>query len=87
MNASAIRMYKTSWCGDCHVAKRVLDEHQISYDAIDIEEDQAARDEVMRINGGRRSVPTIVMPSGAVLVEPNRIQLVAALQTEGLLDS
>jgi mycoredoxin len=85
MSAPAIRMYKTTWCSDCHVAKRVLEGHNIPYDAVDIEDDPAARDEVMRINGGYSSVPTIIMPSGSVLVEPSRMELERALKDEGLL--
>jgi mycoredoxin len=34
---------------------------------------------VQKINGGFRTVPTILFPDGRVLVEPSRLELEAAL--------
>jgi hypothetical protein len=34
---------------------------------------------VLRLNGGHRAVPTIVLPNGNVLVEPSRSELEQAL--------
>ena len=70
-------MYATTWCGDCRMAKRWFDQHNVSYDYINIEEDEAAATYVMQVNGGRRSVPTIVFPDGSVLVEPSARELAA----------
>lgn len=72
-----IRMYVTTWCGDCRMAKRWFDAHGVAYDAIDIEKDEQAAREVLRLNGGMRSVPTILFPDGSVLVEPSPRQLAA----------
>lgn len=72
-----ITMYATTWCGDCRMAKRWFDQHNVSYDYINIEEDEAAATYVMQVNGGRRSVPTIVFPDGSVLVEPSARELAA----------
>jgi mycoredoxin len=72
-----IKMYATSWCGDCRMAKRWFDSHGISYEYINIEEDDAAADYVVQVNRGRRSVPTIVFPDGSVLVEPSPRELAA----------
>ena len=72
-----IKMYATTWCGDCRMAKRWLDAHGIPYDAINIETDERGAAEVLRINGGMRSVPTIVFPDGSVLVEPGARELAA----------
>ena len=69
--SAGITMYSTSWCSDCKLAKRVFNELNISYTEIDIEQDPAARDEVMRLNNGGQSVPTIVFPDGSILVEPS----------------
>lgn len=54
-----IKMYTTSWCGDCHVAKAFLNKFSIPFEEINIEEDPLAADYVMQVNGGRRSVPTL----------------------------
>ena len=72
-----IKIYATTWCGDCRMAKRWFDSHGISYEYINIEEDDAAADYVVHVNRGRRSVPTIVFPDGSVLVEPSPRELAA----------
>jgi mycoredoxin len=72
-----ITMYATAWCGDCRLAKRWFDAHGISYEYINIETDEQAAAEVLRINGGMRSVPTIVFPDGTALVEPSARELSA----------
>jgi mycoredoxin len=61
------------------MAKHVLDSQQIAYEYIDIDLAPEAAEIVQRINGGFRSVPTILFPDGRVLVEPTRIELEEAL--------
>ena len=70
-----IKVYATTWCGDCRMAKRWFDAHGIPYEYINIEEDDKAAEFVTRVNGGYRSVPTIVFPDGSVLVEPSPREL------------
>jgi mycoredoxin len=72
-----VTMYATTWCGDCRFAKRWLDAHSIPYEYINIEHDEHAAEYVMKVNGGARSVPTIVFPDGSVLVEPSARDLAA----------
>ncbi len=72
--AEKIKMYATTWCGDCRLAKRWFDSHGIAYDYINIEEDDDAAE---KVNNGMRSVPTIVFPDGSVLVEPSPRELAA----------
>ncbi len=74
-----IKMYSTTWCGDCRMAKHVLDSRQIDYQVIDIDDDPQAAELVQRLNGGFRTVPTILFPDGRILVEPSRHELEAAL--------
>lgn len=75
--AEKIKMYATTWCGDCRFAKRWLDSHGIPYEYINIEEDESAAEIVVRVNKGARSVPTIIFPDGSVLVEPTARELAA----------
>lgn len=75
-----IVMYATSWCGDCRMAKRWLDQHNIAYDYIDIEQDDEAAAYITKVNGGTQSVPTIVFPDGSILVEPSARQLAAKFE-------
>ncbi len=70
-----IIMYSTTWCGDCRRAKQFLDQHGIAYAVVDIDRDADAAREVLRINGGMRSVPTILFPDGSILVEPSNREL------------
>jgi mycoredoxin len=70
-----IKMYVTTWCGDCRMAKRWFDTHGINYESINIEEDAKAAEYVKRVNRGYKSVPTIVFPDGSILVEPSPREL------------
>jgi mycoredoxin len=72
-----IKMFATTWCGDCRMAKRWLDAHNIPYEYINIEQDEQAAAYVMQVNRGMRTVPTIVFPDGSVLVEPSARELAA----------
>lgn len=76
-------MYATRWCGDCRRAKRWFDAHGIRYDVIDIDRDDQAAAYVIQVNGGMRSVPTIVFPDGSVLVEPTSRELAAQCSQMG----
>jgi ubiquinone/menaquinone biosynthesis C-methylase UbiE/glutaredoxin len=73
--ARLITLYATSWCDDCRRATRWFDAHGLPYVYINIDQDARAAAHVLRINGGMRSVPTIVFPNGSVLVEPSAQQL------------
>ncbi len=70
-----IVLYGVSWCSDCVRAKKVLAENNIEYFEIDIDNDSKAAEFVKDINGGSRSVPTIIFPDGEVLVEPSNKEL------------
>jgi mycoredoxin len=73
--SESIIVYGTSWCPDCMRAKQVLKTQQVVYQWIDIEQDAAAAEQVIKINRGNRSVPTILFPDGSVLVEPSNAEL------------
>jgi mycoredoxin len=85
--ATAIKVYGTTWCGDCVVAKRTMDQLGVPYEWIDITGDPTAIAYVESVNGGYRSVPTIVFPNGSTLVEPSGRELTAALMALGLVDN
>ncbi len=74
-----LTMYSTTWCGYCMRLKRMLDREGIAYTEVNIEEDPDAADFVMRVNGGNRTVPTVVFPDGAALTNPSIDQVKAAL--------
>ncbi|GAC1566933.1 MAG: hypothetical protein NVS3B14_11380 [Ktedonobacteraceae bacterium] len=61
-NGQQIKMYATTWCSDCRMAKRWFESHGISYEYINIEDDDEATAYVLKVNRGMRSVPTIDFP-------------------------
>ena len=74
-----LTMYSTTWCGHCMRLKRMLDREGIAYAEVNIEEDPEAAELVMRVNGGNRTVPTVVFTDGAALTNPSIDQVKAAL--------
>jgi thioredoxin reductase (NADPH) len=73
-----VRMYTTSWCPDCSVAKRYLRQLGVDYEEIDIEETPGAAELVEIWSGGYRTVPTFVV-GDAVVVDFDRDALDRAL--------
>jgi len=53
-------VYSSSWCPDCRVAKRFLDQHGIAYKEIDIEATPGAAEEIIR-RTGKRAIPQFVI--------------------------
>ncbi len=70
-----ITVYGTKWCYDSRRARRVLDQSNIPYHYIDIDNDEPGRKFVEQTNHGFRSVPTIVFTDGSILVEPSDQEL------------
>jgi len=54
-----IRVYSTRWCADCRWTKQFLRERGIPFEEINVDEDPDAEELVLRVNEGRRKVPTI----------------------------
>ena len=80
-----LTMYTTTWCGFCKRLKRQLAADGIEMAEVDIEQDPAAAEFVMSVNGGFQTVPTVVFPDGSALTNPSaavvkeRLQELAAL--------
>jgi mycoredoxin len=72
-------MYSTLWCGYCHRLRSQLDREGIAYDVVDIEQVPAAAELVMSVNGGNRTVPTLVYPDGTAQTNPSLAQVKAKL--------
>ena len=79
MSEGAIVVYGTAWCGDCRWTKKLLKRRGIDYAWVDVEEQKGAKEEMLRLNGGDRRVPTLLFPDGSVLVEPSAAELGAKL--------
>jgi mycoredoxin len=74
-----LTMYTTTWCGYCVRLKHGLDRAQIPYTEVNIEDDEAAADLVMSVNGGNRTVPTVVLPDGRALTNPTVTEVASLL--------
>lgn len=72
-------MFTTPWCGYCVRLKRALERAGIDFDEVDIEQDPAAEQFVMSVNGGNATVPTVLLPDGTALTNPPLPDLLAAL--------
>ena len=81
MTSSVIKVFGTTWCGDCKRAVRVLNDRKAQYEYIDIEKDDAAAEYVVQVNNGNQSVPTIVFPDGSIMVEPSSSALSVKLES------
>jgi mycoredoxin len=74
-----LTMYTTPWCGYCRRLKRQLAADGIEMTEVDIEQDQAAAEFVMSVNGGFQTVPTVVFPDGSALTNPSAATVKARL--------
>ncbi len=74
-----LTMYTTSWCGYCTRLKFQLQHEGIPYTEVNIEGDDAAAELVMSVNGGNRTVPTVVFADGTVLTNPSVSEVKAQL--------
>jgi mycoredoxin len=60
--SQSLTMYTTPWCAFCRRLKSQLARDGIEMTEVDIEQDPAAADYVMSVNGGFQTVPTVVKP-------------------------
>ena len=68
-------MYTTSWCGYCVRLKHGLERAGIPFDEVNIEQVEGAADVVMQVNGGNRTVPTVVFSDGTAMTNPSLKQV------------
>ena len=74
-----IQVYGAPWCPDCRRSKKFLGEHRVAYDWIDIDDDASGLRFVEELQGGGRTIPTIVFDDGSHLLEPSNEQLARKL--------
>jgi len=54
-----ITMYSAGWCPDCRRVKNFLKERGVEFREVDIDQDEESEALVLRVNNGRRKVPTL----------------------------
>jgi glutaredoxin-like protein len=75
----SIVLYGTTWCGGSRRCRLLLDRQGIPYKWVDIDQDEKAGKYLESLNGGHRSVPTLVWPDGSKLTEPTEAELAIKL--------
>ena len=61
---NSVVIYSTCWCGDCRRAKNFLRERGVAFREVNIDDDPEAAALVMKVNNGKRKVPTIGTTDG-----------------------
>jgi mycoredoxin len=77
LNPVQIVMYSVEWCPDCRRAKFFFKRKNIDVLEVDVNTDKKAETFVKELNHGNRSVPTIILPDGSMMVEPSTSELEA----------
>ena len=81
--SARVRLYSTSYCGYCFLAKRLLRKRGIPFDEIDVTSDRAARARVVA-ETGHRTVPVIFIDDRFIGGSDELHELDAAGQLQGL---
>jgi thioredoxin reductase (NADPH) len=71
-----IKLFGADWCPDCRRAKRFLQDNQLNFQFIDVDDKEESAEYVMSINNGKRIIPTLLIddkpftnPSNQTLTE------------------
>ncbi|MFQ6019369.1 MAG: FAD-dependent oxidoreductase [Dehalococcoidia bacterium] len=74
-----IKVYGAPWCPDCRRTKQFLGEQRVPYDWLDIDADPEALRFVEELQGGGRTIPTVIFSDGSHLLEPSNDELARKL--------
>jgi len=77
--AGTITMFTTTWCGYCSRLKSQLKKAGVGYREINVEEVEGTSELVMSLNGGNRTVPTVMFPDGSSAANPSLADVQAKL--------
>jgi mycoredoxin len=72
-----VTMYTTEWCSDCRRAKSFMKERGVAFREVNIEDDPEAAALVMKMNNGKRKVPTLEIAGRYFAVSPFNAQQLA----------
>ena len=79
MPEAKITVYGAPWCPDCKRAKQFLGEQRVSFNWVDIDQDEEGRRYVQQANDGKQIIPTILFEDGSILVEPSNAEMAAKM--------
>ncbi|NCT89539.1 mycoredoxin [Cellulomonas sp. APG4] len=69
--AGTVTMFTTTWCGYCRRLKSQMESAGVSYTEVDVEQVPEAAALVEQVNGGNRTVPTLLFPDGSAATNPS----------------
>ena len=85
---ATVKIYSTTWCAYCKAEKTYLDEQNVPYSEVNVEEDQVAAEEMVKLSG-QMGVPftTVTHEDGTVagVVGFDRDWLAKELKLDGEL--
>jgi thioredoxin reductase (NADPH) len=70
-----LTVYGAPWCPHCKRVKKFLAAHRVPYDNVDIDEDASAVARLEELQGGGRTIPTVVYDDGTHAVNPSDEEL------------
>ncbi|MBF0254291.1 MAG: glutaredoxin 3 [Candidatus Omnitrophica bacterium] len=59
MESAKVKVYAASYCPYCKAAKELLKEKGVAFEEVDITDDTAMREKLVKMTGGRTTVPQI----------------------------
>lgn len=74
-----LTMYTTSWCGYCARLKTGLKSLGVTWQEVDIELNPDAAEFVSSVNGGNKTVPTVLYADGSTATNPSIAEVKAKL--------
>jgi len=80
-----IKIFSTKWCPSCVASKRLLDEKQIKYSEIDLDEKNITREQLFKLTGGY-TVPQIVINNNNIGGYENLLDIVQNNKLKSLLN-
>lgn len=81
-----VKLFGADWCPDCRRAKRFLQDNQINFEFIDVETTDGASDYVMKVNNGKRIIPTIII-NDTPYSNPDNAKLTELLELDKVTDT
>jgi glutaredoxin 3 len=82
LSVAKIEVYTTAYCPYCTRAKALLKSKGVTFEEIDVSADDALREKMIELSGGRRTVPEIFI-NGKIVGGYDELR---ALEAEGRLD-
>ena len=61
-----VKMYSTTWCHFCKMAKNFFEENDIKYEEVNVEEDDQAAEEMVQ-KSGQTGVPVIEIGDSIII--------------------